>query len=104
MENKLHELEELLSHEITKAKCKEINRLRSSIDGYFLDSCFCTSSQRKAFVRETKYWLDGQLGKSRGLGDTVAKITKFFGIEPCPECKERQDKWNKDVPYDTSRD
>jgi hypothetical protein len=36
---------------------------------------------------------------STGLGDTVAKITKFFGIEPCDGCKSRQARYNKLFPY-----
>ena len=36
---------------------------------------------------------------SKGLGDTVAKITKAIGIEPCPGCKKRQEKLNKIFPY-----
>ena len=36
---------------------------------------------------------------SRGLGDTVSKIAKFFGIEECEPCKKRKDAWNKMFPY-----
>ena len=36
---------------------------------------------------------------SMGLGDTIAKITKFFGIEPCEGCKSRQAQFNKLFPY-----
>ena len=36
---------------------------------------------------------------SRGLGDTVAKITKAVGIKPCGGCKKRQGKLNRLVPY-----
>ncbi len=36
---------------------------------------------------------------SRGLGDTVAKITKAIGIKPCGGCKERQKKLNEMFPY-----
>jgi hypothetical protein len=51
---------------------------------------------------------------SRGLGDTVAKITHATCIAhvihaisqatgiPCG-CAERQEKWNKAVPYDTGK-
>lgn len=28
------------------------------------------------------------------LGDTVAAVTEFFGIEPCEACKKRQEKLN----------
>ena len=36
---------------------------------------------------------------SAGLGDTIAKITNFFGIEPCEGCKSRQALFNKLFPY-----
>lgn len=38
-------------------------------------------------------------GASRGLGDTVAKITRAVGIQPCGGCKERQAALNALVPY-----
>ena len=37
--------------------------------------------------------------KSRGLGDTVAKITSAVGIRPCGGCKKRQTVLNTMVPY-----
>lgn len=37
--------------------------------------------------------------KSRGLGDTIAKVTTALGIKPCGGCKKRQDKINQLVPY-----
>jgi hypothetical protein len=37
--------------------------------------------------------------RSRGLGDTVAKITTAMGIKPCGKCKERQAKLNALLPY-----
>jgi hypothetical protein len=36
---------------------------------------------------------------SAGLGDTVAKITEFLGIEKCEPCEERRKKWNKKFPW-----
>jgi len=36
---------------------------------------------------------------SRGLGDTVAKITSAVGIKPCGGCKKRQQKLNQVFPY-----
>jgi len=36
---------------------------------------------------------------SRGLGDTVAKITSAVGIKPCGGCKERQVLLNRVLPY-----
>jgi hypothetical protein len=38
---------------------------------------------------------------SRGLGDTIAKMTKAVGIKPCGGCKKRQEILNKAVPYKT---
>jgi hypothetical protein len=37
--------------------------------------------------------------KSRGLGDTLAKITSAVGIKPCGGCKTRQEALNRLVPY-----
>ena len=37
--------------------------------------------------------------KSRGVGDTVAKITRAAGIKPCGRCKKRQEALNKAFPY-----
>jgi len=54
---------------------------------------------------ETEYlsWLKGKsmeaAQKSRGLGDTVAKMTKAVGIKPCGGCEKRRQWLNKKVPY-----
>lgn len=37
--------------------------------------------------------------KSRGLGDTIAKMTTAVGIKPCGGCKKRQEYLNKKMPY-----
>ena len=37
--------------------------------------------------------------KSRGLGDTIAKMTGAIGIKPCGGCKKRQKYLNEKVPY-----
>lgn len=37
--------------------------------------------------------------KSKGLGDTIAKMTKKVGIKPCGGCRKRQEKLNKMFPY-----
>lgn len=34
-----------------------------------------------------------------GLGDAVAAVTKFAGIQPCNACIERQKKWNVLHPF-----
>ncbi len=36
---------------------------------------------------------------SRGLGDTIAKITSAVGIKPCGGCAKRRAILNKIVPY-----
>ena len=53
--------------------------------------------------------------KSRGLGDTIEKITHFFGIDKLAEkiahlfgkedcgCKRRRDKLNEIVPYEKKK-
>ena len=40
-----------------------------------------------------------ELGKSRGLGDTIAKLTKAVGIQPCGGCEERRQKLNSIFPF-----
>ena len=37
--------------------------------------------------------------ESKGLGDSIKKITHFFGIEPCPACEERAQRLNQLFPY-----
>ncbi len=36
---------------------------------------------------------------SRGLGDTIAKMTRAVGLRPCGGCKKRQKKLNEWFPY-----
>lgn len=38
---------------------------------------------------------------SRGLGDTIARITKAVGIKPCGGCQKRRAMLNALVPYGT---
>ena len=40
--------------------------------------------------------------RSRGLGDSVAKLTSAFGIKPCGGCKKRQKTLNEMFPYKQS--
>lgn len=40
-------------------------------------------------------WFKG----SESFGDTVAKITKTFGIQPCKDCEQRRKKFNKAIHY-----
>lgn len=37
--------------------------------------------------------------ESTGFGDTVAKITKSFGIKPCAGCERRKKKFNEAIAY-----
>lgn len=37
--------------------------------------------------------------KSRGVGDTVAKVTKAVGIKPCSACEKRREALNRMFPY-----
>jgi|13_taG_2_1085334.scaffolds.fasta_scaffold00278_3 hypothetical protein len=37
--------------------------------------------------------------KSKGLGDTIKKVTNALGIKQCGGCKRRQDKLNRLIPY-----
>ena len=37
--------------------------------------------------------------ESEGFGDTVAKITKAFGITPCDGCERRRKKFNEALTY-----
>jgi len=39
---------------------------------------------------------------SRGLGDTLAKLTRAVGIKPCAGCKRRQRWLNRVFPYRAS--
>ena len=37
--------------------------------------------------------------KSKGLGDTIQKVTKALKIPTCKKCEERRKKLNKILPY-----
>ena len=37
--------------------------------------------------------------KSKGLGDTISKVTKAVGIKECKGCEERKEKLNSLFPY-----
>jgi hypothetical protein len=41
--------------------------------------------------------------RSRGLGDTVAKVAARLGLRPCGGCKKRQRLLNRVVPYSNAR-
>ena len=63
-------------------------------------------------AKEKEYQLTGTLNledevvdiskvkdSSKGLGDTIAKITTALGIEPCEPCIKRKEALNKMFPY-----
>ena len=41
----------------------------------------------------------GKKLRDRGLGDTIRRITSFFGIKSCQACIRRADALNRWVPY-----
>lgn len=41
---------------------------------------------------------------SKGIGDTIAKITHAMGIKQCGGCKKRQEWLNKKFPYKNTLD
>ena len=40
--------------------------------------------------------------RPKGLGDSMARILKKFGVKPCESCKKRQEMLNKVFPYQRS--
>jgi hypothetical protein len=53
----------------------------------------------RIYIDLEKEFADSVEGQSKGVGDTIAKITKAFGIKPCDACKKRQKKLNEKFPY-----
>lgn len=45
--------------------------------------------------------------KSKGLGDTVAKVIKAVGLDKvkkdCDECEKRKKAWNERFPYNKAK-
>lgn len=39
------------------------------------------------------------MSKSKGLGDSIAKLTKAVGIKPCKSCEKRKNILNKLFPF-----
>ena len=39
------------------------------------------------------------MAKSKGLGDTIAKITEAIGIIPCEGCNKRKESLNRLFPF-----
>jgi len=68
-------------------------------DGAYQHECrFCgvvRTSDRPVYMRSC----DGAPPQSRGLGDTVAKVTRRLGVRKCGGCGRRQLLLNRLVPY-----
>lgn len=43
--------------------------------------------------------LSMMMGKSRGFGDTLKKLFKAIGVQPCTDCNKRASKLNQVFPY-----
>ena len=41
--------------------------------------------------------------ESKGLGDSIKKVTETLGIKQCSKCKKRQEALNKMFPYKTKQ-
>ena len=39
------------------------------------------------------------MSESKGLGDSIAKLTKVVGIKPCKSCEKRKNILNKLFPF-----
>lgn len=39
------------------------------------------------------------MSKSKGIGDSIAKLTKAVGIKPCKSCEKRKNILNKLFPF-----
>lgn len=50
-------------------------------------------------IAEAKQQESRKSEPSKGLGDTVAKVTKAVGIKPCGPCERRRQWLNARVPY-----
>ena len=41
------------------------------------------------------------MSESKGIGDSIAKLTKAVGIKPCKSCEKRKNILNKLFPFKT---
>jgi hypothetical protein len=68
----------------------------------FLEACIKIGKQSGGLLEIDPDKFNGlreKFGLSRGLGDTIAKVTKALGVKPCSGCKKRRDKLNDMLPY-----
>lgn len=82
------------------------------VDGGFCDRHHCrkTAQWVQLCVTKDRYYAAWEAGrgpgqltqaprKARGLGDTIAAVTRWFGIKQCCGCKRRQRWFNRMWPY-----
>jgi len=69
-------------------------------NGTFEHKCLsCEKVVRVPHDESMPVRVSGCDNKSRGLGDTAAKVIGAFGINPCRGCGKRQAALNKLLPY-----
>ena len=57
-----------------------------------------TNEEIALLTRDTEFF-EVSDPKSKGLGDTIKKVTSKLGIKQCGGCKKRQEKLNRLFPY-----
>jgi len=65
-----------------------------------MPTTFSNVTREEMAAHKQRLWDEQQ--KSRGIGDTIAKMTSAVGIRPCGGCKQRQAWLNKKFPYKDS--
>jgi len=66
-ESDLERICEILNESPIKSNMKELNRLSAHIGGPYIDSCFCTPSQRIAYKRDFENWWNSQEGPANQI-------------------------------------
>lgn len=62
-----------------------------------MPAIFSNVTRAEMEAHKKRLWDEQQ--KSRGLGDTIAKLTSAVGIKPCGGCAQRQAWLNEKFPY-----
>jgi len=74
---------------------------KETLDRFLQENTFTVSAYLE-WLKNDSFGKRGELTQeqiSRGIGDTIAKLTSAVGIKPCGGCKKRQQKLNKLFPY-----
>jgi len=74
------------------SKCKHWSRAQVQSGG------MCAKFDRTVSAGVCQHCVDYD-GPARGVGDAVAKVTKFVGIRPCGGCQHRRELLNKAFPF-----